>query len=233
MRTAEPLTLDGFQLKILAILAMVLDHVGAVFFPTQILFRAAGRIAAPIMAFLIAEGYTKTRDVRRYMFRLLFFALASMLPYQWVFGSSPFNILFDLLLGLWAIDTAQKLHKDYQKWLLVLIVGCVAYLLKTDGSMGISTLVYLFYRYGKDKKKMAWAMSILYLGWLGFAIVSNLIWGNAALVTSPFFWLRPLSIMALPLVYRYNGQRGIGMKYFFYVFYPLHLLILYLLRGLL
>lgn len=230
MKDTSALTMDAFQLKSLAILAMVLDHVGAVFFPAQILFRAAGRIAAPIMAFFIAEGYTKTRHVRRYMLRLLIFALISMLPYRGVFGGSPFSILFDLLLGLWVIDTTQWLQKDYQKWLVVFLAAGVAYGLKTDGYLGISTLVYLFYRYGKNKRKMVLAMSLLYGGGLAFKMLESLVQGQAIDLANPLLWLRLLSLLALLLIFRYNGERGKGLKYFFYIFYPAHLILLYFLK---
>lgn len=72
------LSLDSFTLKIIAITAMVIDHVGLLFFPTIAIFRIIGRLTIPIMAYLITEGYKKTRSIKKYMFRLFIFALISM-----------------------------------------------------------------------------------------------------------------------------------------------------------
>lgn len=228
-----PYLLDAFQLKMIAIFAMLIDHVGLVFFPDILLFRVVGRLTAPIMAFFIAEGYSKTRDLKKYELRLFVFALISILPYKLLFGGSPFNILFDLLLGLLIIEFSQWLKKDYQKWILVILVAILAFCLKTDGRMGISTLVYIFYRYKEDKKFMTRAMSALYLGpALGYAIYAILS-ENIVILNSSSLRLRPLSLFALPLIFVYNGERGRNLKFFFYLFYPVHLFVLYVLRMLL
>ena len=217
---------DGFTLKIIAITAMALDHIGAVFFPHILSLRLIGRISAPIMAFFISEGYTKTRNIRRYMLRLFVFALLSMVPYYLVFGRSPFNILFDLLLGLIIIFLTDRVKEDYCKWGIVLLGTIIAFLLGTDGRMGISALVYLFYRFKNDIKALVLSMSILYVCPMVLMVLYSAVNLNA-LPQSIGFWLHPFSLLSLPLIWGYNGERGRKVKYLFYIFYPAHLVILY------
>ncbi len=226
-------SLDAFQLKLVAISAMLMDHVGAVFFPHILVFRMVGRLAAPIFAFFIAEGYLKTRSVKRYGVRLLFFALISMIPYSLVFENSPFNILFDLFLGLMVIHFSQKLNKEYQKWGLVIAAACIAILLQTDGRMGISTLVYLFYRFREDRPSLIKGMAILYLVIPMVYTLYDLAAGSGFLSNHLLIWLMPLSLLAILLIFQYNGERGKSLKYWFYTFYPGHLILIYALTYLL
>lgn len=226
-------SLDAFQLKLIAISAMLIDHVGAVFFPHILAFRMVGRLAAPIFAFFIAEGYLKTRSVKKYGVRLMFFALISMLPYSLVFENSPFNILFDLFLGLMVIYYSQKLGKEYQKWGLVIAAACIAILLQTDGRMGISTLVYLFYRFREDRSSLIKGMAILYLGIPMVYTLYDLAAGQGFLSNHLLIWLMPLSLLALLLIFQYNGERGKSLKFWFYTFYPGHLVLIYTLTYLL
>ena len=76
--------LDGTALKLIAVTAMILDHVGDNFFPDQIWMRIIGRMALPIFAFCIAEGFSHTRDRRRYLYRMGLFALLSEIPFDLV-----------------------------------------------------------------------------------------------------------------------------------------------------
>lgn len=229
----RPFLFNAFQLKMIAIIAMLVDHVGAVFFPHILVFRVIGRLTAPIMAFFIAEGYTKTHNVRKYELRLFIFAIISMLPYYLVFGHSPFNILFDLFLGLLVIAFSQRLDKDYQKWCIVLMAAIIAICLQTDGRFGISTLVYLFFYFRGDKKSMGWAAAIMYLGSTVVYALYAITTGEVSLLSQTAIWLRPLSLLALPFLFRYNGERGRSLKYFFYSFYPVHLIIICILMRLL
>ena len=226
-------TLNAFQLKMIAILAMLTDHVGAVFFPHILAFRIIGRLTVPIMAFFIAEGFLKTRSVKKYGLRLLAFALISMPPYYLVFGDSPFNILFDLLLGLMVLHFSQGLNKEYQKWGVVVAAACIALLLQTDGRLGVSTQVYLFYRFRHDKRLLTSSMVILYLCVPIIQVLYGILTGQAFLISEVSLWLRPLSLLALILIFQYNGERGKSLKYWFYAFYPGHLILIYVLMRLL
>lgn len=224
--------LDGYKLKIIAIAAMTLDHIGAVFFPHIISLRVIGRITAPVMAFFIAEGYTKTQNVKRYMLRLFSFATLSMVPYCLVFGRT-FNILFDLFLGLLIIYLTDKVKDDYCKWGIVLLGTLIAMLIGTEGRMGISALAYLFYRFRNDKRSIALSMSILYLSPVIILSLFELAANKTGLAGNTFYLIHPFSLIALPLIFSYNGERGRYGKYLFYIYYPGHLMVIYVIMRLL
>lgn len=91
IRKINALSFDAYTLKMIAIVAMVIDHIAVLFFPNLIIFRIIGRLTLPIMAFFIAEGYTKTSNAKRYMIRLGLFAIISMIPYYLVY-LCPFSM---------------------------------------------------------------------------------------------------------------------------------------------
>jgi hypothetical protein len=98
--------MNSAQLKILACLCMLIDHIGAVLYPDMRILRIIGRLAFPIFVFLIAEGYRRTKDLSDYMGRLMVFALISQLAFNAAFlGSATkpdslnLNVLFTLIMG--------------------------------------------------------------------------------------------------------------------------------------
>lgn len=97
--------IDRSVLKWIAVLTMVIDHVGAILFPDQIWMRVIGRVAFPIYAYCLAEGFRYTSDYRRYLGRLALFAILSEIPFDLAFYGVPFsfahqNVFFTLTLGL-------------------------------------------------------------------------------------------------------------------------------------
>ena len=109
--TEKNFGLDGFVLKSIAMVAMLIDHMGAVLFPQYLGMRMIGRIAFPIYCFLLVEGAMHTSDIRKYELRLFLFALVSELPFDLAFqGTIDFNhqnVFFTLLLGVIGIDLAR------------------------------------------------------------------------------------------------------------------------------
>ncbi len=97
--------LTGFSIKLIAIVAMTFDHVGAVFFPMEDWFRIIGRMTMPIMCYFIAEGYFYTKNKKKYAMRLLGFAILSQIPYQLCFANHGIggNVFWTLLLGMLSI----------------------------------------------------------------------------------------------------------------------------------
>lgn len=205
--------MTGFQLKLLAMLAMTADHIGAVFFPEIPLLRWIGRLAMPVLCFFIGEGLRHTRSPRRYLLRLTGFALLSERPLTWLFMAGiewgHQNVYFTLALGLLALWAIQS--RGMEGWLLALTAALAAELLGCDYGM-----------YG--------VLLILLAGSVPPCPFRTAGCGSSA--QSGVF--RPqtqtLSLIALPLLWLYNGKRGRDDRRLFYLYYPAHLCVLGILR---
>ena len=204
--------LDSFQLKCIAIVSMALDHTGAVLYPSQIWLRCLGRIAFPIFCFLIVEGFFHTRDVRRYMGRLGVFALISEIPYDLAFRGVPLeyahqNVFFTLLIGIGMMVLLERNREWPVKAVILLLAMWLAVLIRSDYNFRGVLLIFVFYIFHESR-------------WL--AVTAGGLWNF--LYQGVIQKYGVLSVLPLAL---YNGERGRKMKYFFYIFYPAHLLLLY------
>lgn len=205
--------MTGFQLKLLAMLAMTADHIGAVFFPGFPLLRWIGRLAMPILCFFIGEGLRHTRNPRQYLLRLTGFALLSELPFDLAFyGGIQWqhqNVYFTLALGLLALWALRCRKSD--GWLLALAAMLAAELLCCDYGMYGVLLILLLDRFRSARTEQLAAAALLNVVSFGLEI-------------------QTLSLAALPLLWLYNGQRGRDDHRLFYLYYPAHLCVLGLLR---
>ena len=205
--------MTGFQLKLLAMLAMTADHIGAVFFPEIPLLRWIGRLAMPVLCFFIGEGLRHTRSPRRYLLRLTGFALLSELPFDLAFyGGIEWghqNVYFTLALGLLALWAIQS--RGMEGWRLALTAALAAELLGCDYGMYGVLLILLLDRFHRARSEQL---------------------AGAALLNLAFFGLQTqtLSLIALPLLWLYNGKRGRDDRRLFYLYYPAHLCVLGILR---
>ena len=204
--------ITSYQLKWIAIVTMVIDHMGAILYPTEMVFRYIGRISFPIFCFLLVEGFCHTHDIFGYMARLGAFALISEIPYDLAFNCEVLefthqNVFFTLLLGVILMYVLEKGGELPQKAVEVLLVMWMAVFFHTDyGYRGI-LLIFIFYQL----RRFRWTK-------LGCGAAWNLIW-NRSIQGFGAFAMIPIAL--------YNGSRGRKMKYFFYIFYPAHLLILF------
>ena len=205
----------------------------AVIYYADMIMRAIGRISFPIFCFLLIEGFMHTHDVKKYALNLGIFALVSEIPFDLAFAGKPFyldyqNVFFTLFIGLVMMIFLQKIDSKAQKdagawqranWkvsvgkLLVIVAACaVATLLKTDYSaMGILTIVLM---YNMRKNKM-------YCIGIGCAVLALLSLNEIT------------CFLAMIPVHFYNGKRGLNLKYPFYAFYPVHLLVLFAIAAVL
>ena len=223
--------LDGGTLKGIAAALMLTDHVGAILLPEVLALRCVGRLAFPIFAFFIAEGYAHTRDFGRYFRRLAILAVVSEIPFNLengtVFDLTRQNVLFTFCLALLTLRGLEVLGRErgFGRWAgcgLVLAAGFAAgELLRTDyGGWGVVTVALLYLcRSGKYAK--LWLL-------LAMAAVNGLGMGS---LTMPVFGgempIQIFAVAALPVIWLYNGQAGPkGLRRAFYVFYPAHLLVL-------
>ncbi len=222
------LSFDSFTLKMIAIIAMVIDHAGYLLFDNLIIMRIVGRLTIPIMAFFITEGYRRTHNIKKYMIRLTLFGVLSILPYYLAFGS-PFNILFNLLFGLIVLVITDKLSREWQRWCIVIVFAFTAFFIGFDGMYTTVPMIYLMNKYREDFKKMAISVTTLLLCISLVQIILGVTGVFPLLLTSIYTWIRPFASVALLFIYGYNGQRGKDIKHLFYIFYPAHLLVLYFL----
>ena len=223
--------LDGGVLKGIAAALMLTDHVGAILLPEVLALRCVGRLAFPIFAFFIAEGYAHTRDFGRYFRRLAILAVVSEIPFNLengaVFDPARQNVLWTFCLALLTLRGLETLGRErgFGRWAgcgLVLAAGFAAgELLRTDyGGWGVVTVALLYLcRDGKYAK--LWLL-------LAMAAVNGLGMGS---LTMPVFGgempIQIFAVAALTVIWLYNGQAGPkGLRRAFYVFYPAHLLVL-------
>lgn len=206
--------LNGFTLKMIAIITMLIDHIGATFVPMQEL-RIIGRIAFPIFCFLIVEGYMHTSNLKKYFLRLLAFAFISEIPFDMAFKRTYFdfgyqNVFFTLCLGLMALYCIEKARENRWYVLGILAALCLADLFMVDYGSGGVLIICIFYIL-KEKPIL-----------LTFALIMIFCFGY-------YGSIEMYALLALPFIGLYNHKRGPQVKYLFYVFYPVHLLILGLL----
>ncbi len=227
--------MDSFKLKLLACLFMFIDHAGFILFPKMIILRLIGRMAFPLFAWFISEGYIHTRDFKKYILRLFIFAIALESPfilfssYFQSTGIDTLNIFFTLSLGLLSIYAYDKAENNLSKVLFPAIIALSAEFIKADyGFYGVITIL-LFYIFNNNFFKTALYQIIFNLIYAAALISYNLI-NNTAI--DSFVILQIYSVFSLLFIKLYNKKQGKKMKYFFYIFYPAHIILLYLISEL-
>lgn len=218
--------LSGSSLKLIAILTMFIDHIGAAliepfliggfvsdsdtyrfWFQTDMILRTIGRMAFPIFCFLLVEGFFHSKNRKNYCIRLFLFALISELPFdlafdgQWVAWEHQ-NVFFTLLAGFVLMWIWQQFRGKpcLQLPALLLLAGIAEFILHSD--YGYKGVLLIFILYIFHRKPL----------WMTLTGALSLLWEAPA-------------ILAFIPIHLYNQKRGLPMKYFFYFFYPLHLLL--------
>lgn len=200
-----------FQIKLLAAILMVCDHIGAVIFPNILILRFLGRLSFPLFAWLIGQGEKYTINFNIYLFRLIAVGLLSQPIYYLLFQSSRLNILATLSLGLLAL----KLDKlTNLKVLFTLFFATLAELIKAEyGAYGVIVITLL--------SKFNYQRITWWVKWL----LLNLL----TLFTPGFLFYQVLAVLAPTILILWNCKQGEKAKWF-YSFYPLHLALLLFLR---
>lgn len=232
--------LNSNHLKIIAIIAMTIDHIADLLYPgmpnifISNVMHIIGRLTAPIMFFFICEGYHYTKNVKNYISRLFIFALISHFAYCFAFGinfipfstGDIFNQTSIMWTLAWAVVALHILHgknnlKEWQKWLLIILINLITF--SSDfSSIAVMAILFMYDRRGNLKSQM-----ISMMAWLGlYALISYLF------VSKTYGLIAMTAILVYPLLKNYNGKRGKAkwLKWFFYLYYPLHLIIIGALR---
>lgn len=218
--------INGAILKWLAIITMAIDHIGGGFLgfynqsatvPLEKLYTASrmiGRLSFPIFAFLIIQGYQHTSNRRKYAGKLLLFALLSEIPFDLAFYDQVFylgsqNIFFTLAIGVIGFSFYEKFeleNKVVHQIVAVVVSSLLAEVMMTD--YGLYGILFIFG-----------------LGILRNNKLNQTLFGVAMGAVQMF----AASLAFIPIWF-YNGERGKQNKWFFYIFYPAHLLLIYFIR---
>lgn len=221
--------MSAFDIKIIAIIAMVIDHVGLAFFPNLLIFRAIGRLAFPLFAWLIANGAYHTKDIKKYLERLFIFALISQIPYMLFVNSIgvdriSLNIFFTLFLGLLVIAIYKMTNNKILLAASLIISAVFAQIIRADfGLVGVLS-VFFFFIYFKDFPKLFISQFMI------FTVLNSIIlYAQRGNSIPDLLIVQPVTLLSLIFVYQYNNKKGYAsLKYLFYLIYPVHLLIIYL-----
>ncbi len=236
--------LSTTALRVLALALMLLDHLWASLIPGNDWMTLLGRMAFPIFAFQTAEGYCHTSDFKKYAKRLLIFALVSEIPFNLFYMGTPVfpfhqNVMFTLLLGLLLIRQLDPERRGSDKNSLLKRCGIIALIFLAAvigfpdyGLRGVLT-VAAFYVAGKLPFKQLWYLAAL--------ILLNVVGFKGQLMQIAFggvVWEVPaqaFAVFAILPICLYNGAKGKGgkaLQYGSYAFYPLHMLVIYLIHAL-
>ena len=231
-------------LHILAMGLMLCDHLWAMLFPAEEWLTCLGRIAFPIFAFMAAEGYVRTHNLRRYLLRMLTGALLAEIPFDLMYGGSIFypfhqNVLWTFLLSLLLIALIEKIKSRFRTVAAVLLSAAVTILGFAIGfiamvdyfGIGILTvLMFYFFRKRSWKNRLCQFICLYFLNvkLLGGYYYDVQVFGfNIEVVQQGF------ALLALIPIWLYQGRQGFHNKvfqYFCYAFYPVHMLLLYIVR---
>lgn len=236
--------LNSNQLKLIAIIAMTVDHIAWAMFdgyPTALLplvMHIIGRLTCPIMCYFIAEGYHYTKNINKYTFRLFAFAFVSHFAY--IFASNDFvdfksfipfyygnflnqtSVMWSLAWGLVMLRIADsKRIKSIYKVLLVILI-CIITLPSDWSCIAALCIMAIGTNRGDFRKQMSWMIFYVALYSLVYFFAIDKAYGI----------LQMGVVLSIPVIAMYNGERGKNpkinkfMKWFFYIFYPLHLFVI-------
>ncbi len=238
-------TLDSNMIKVIAIIAMTIDHITWMIFPgypkeiVPIVLHMIGRITCPVMCYFIAEGYHYTKDINKYTKRLFVFAVISHFAY--VFASADFvdwksfipfyygnvlnqtSVMWSLAWGLVLLRVVDspRIKQNAVKILLVILICVISF--PSDWSCVASLCILAFgTNRGKFKTQMLWMIFYVAIYAMVYFFAIDKVYGL----------LQMAVVLSIPVIGMYNGKRGSSrrlnqiMKWLFYIYYPLHLFII-------
>ncbi len=246
--------LNSNQIKLIAIIAMTIDHIAWLVFPgyptepLPVILHIIGRLTCPIMCYFIAEGYHYTKNINKYTFRLFSFAFISHFAY--IFASQSFidwksfipfyygdflnqtSVMWSLAWGLVMLRVvySSKIKKDYIKILLIALI-CVASFPADWSCVAALCILAIGMNRGNFKAQMIWMTFFTATYAIVYFAAMNMLYGIIQMAV----------VLSIPVLKMYNGKRGENpkinkaVKWLFYIYYPLHLLIIgiiqFLLKG--
>ncbi len=235
--------LSAAALHLLAMTFMLMDHLWATLLPAQMWLTHVGRLAFPIFAFLAVEGYFHTRSFKRYVLRMLLFAVLSEVSFDLMYSGTVFypvhqNVIWTLLLGLLGIRLMEAARAKGKRWLYILTCAAVIVLGVALGTLGmvdyygagvLTVFVFYFFR---ERKWWCLLGQLAALYWLNVAVLGGQMYPVAVFGREIELCEQGLALLALVPIRLYHGWQGHHSKafqYACYAFYPAHMLVLALL----
>lgn len=234
----------SFVLHLLAMGTMLCDHLWGTVIPGNDWLTCVGRLAFPIYAFLLVEGYFHTRNLKKYVLRLLIFALISEIPFDLAMGSTWFypihqNVLWSFLICLGLIHWNEKARAKGKLWRRILVgvatvaIGYIVGLVTMVDYYHAGILMVLIFYFFRGRKWWCFLGQLLCLWYVNLEILGGFGYELVLFGRNVFLTRQGLALLALVPIWLYRGKQGYHSKpfqYLNYAFYPAHLLILALIK---
>jgi len=241
----KKLDVSSAGLHLLAMGFMLLDHLWATVVPGNEWLTCVGRLAFPIFAFMLTEGFFHTRSRKNYALRVLLFAMISEIPFNLMYAGRAFyplhqNVLWTFLisLGLMAWNEkcrSAKLWRRILRWAATMILGFLVGTLTMVDYYGYGVMMVLVFYFFRGERWWQRLGQFLGLYWINVTLMGGLVYEFTALGRLWVIHQQALALLALVPIWLYRGRKGHDSKffrYFCYGFYPAHMLLLALLRHL-
>lgn len=231
---------SSLTLHILAMAFMLCDHIWATLVAGQDWLTCVGRLAFPIFAFLLVEGFFHTRDLRRYVLRLLLLALLSEIPFDLMYAETPFfpfhqNVIWTLLIALFCMWVIERAKGRGSLWLTALaaagmslagwLAGTIA-MVDYYGAGVLTVLVFYLFRGGRWWQRLGQAAGMF---WINCGLLAGLMLQVQVLGVTVEFPQQGFALLALVPIWLYRGRQGYHSRWVqtaCYLFYPVHILVL-------
>lgn len=236
------MNLSAAALHILAMAFMLMDHLWATLLPGQEWLTCVGRIAFPIFAFMAVEGYFHTHNLKKYLLRMLIFAVISEVPFDLMYGGTWFypvhqNVIWTLMMGLAGIHLMETVRKKKSTFVYILVSAIVVILGGLLGTLsmvdyyGIGVLTVFIFYFFRGRKWWCLLGQMLALYWVNVELLGGLMYPIRLFGMEFELCQQGLALLALLPIWLYRGRQGYHSKpfqYFCYAFYPIHMLVIVL-----
>ena len=235
----------SFSLHIMAMLFMLCDHLWGTIVQGNDWLTCIGRLTFPIYAFMIVEGYFHTKNLKKYVGRLLIFAILSEIPFNLAMGSRLFypihqNVLWSFLISIGLIHWNEKV-KEKKLWKRILVgfasilIGSIVGIITFVDYYHAGILMVLVFYFFRHKKWWCYLGQFICMWYINCDMLGGLQYEMNILGQTYFISRQGFALLALIPIWLYNGKQGYHSKtlqFIYYAFYPVHLLILGILKFL-
>lgn len=232
--------MTSFWLHIFAMVCMLLDHMWGLSIVQNDIFTCIGRIAFPIFAFMIVEGYFKTSNLKKYVLRLFIFALLSEIPFNLMVGGRVFypvaqNVLWTFLISIgliWLMEKVKDKNIFFRALMLIVVIflGFILGLATFCDYHHAGIFMVLVFYFFHNKKWYNLILQIICLWYINAEILGGFEYVLTLFGQEVHILRQSIAMLFLIPIWLYNGKQGYYnkyIKYLYYSFYPCHILLLW------